>query len=88
MVVENIIKKALLIPQGQLRSEKFKHYHDILPFISTCNPHNPKLFPNGREIYGNLQILKTLGKTFANHKLIDCNREPSNLKRLLCSSSF
>ena len=54
MVVENIIKKALLIPQGQLRSEKLKHYHNILPFISTCNPHNPKVFPNGMEIYGNL----------------------------------
>ena len=41
------------------------------------------MFPKVREIYGNLQTSKTLGKIFANHKLIDCKREPSNLKRLL-----
>ena len=38
------------------------------------------MFPKVREIYGNLQTSKTLGKIFANHKLIDCKREPSNLK--------
>ena len=35
-----------------------------------------------REIYGNLQTSKTLGKIFAKHKLIDCKRQPSNLKML------
>ena len=41
-----------------------------------------------RETYGNLQTSKTLDKTFAKHKLIDCKRQPSNLKRLSCSSNF
>ena len=40
------------------------------------------------EIYGNLQTSKTLGKMFAKHKLIDCKRQSSNLKRLLCSSNI
>ena len=46
------------------------------------------VFPKVREIYRNLQTSKTLGKIFAKHKLIDCKRQPSNLKRLLCSSNF
>ena len=88
MVVEKGTEKALTIPQEQLRSEKIKKKDDILPFISTCNPNNPIVFPKLREIYGNLQTSKTLGKIFAKHKLIDCKRQPSNLKRLLCSSNF
>ena len=46
------------------------------------------MFPKVREVYGNLQISKTLGEIFTKHKLIDCKRQPSNLKRLLCSSKF
>ena len=41
-----------------------------------------------REIYRSLQTSKTEGKIFAKHKLIDFKRQPSNLKRLLCSSNF
>ena len=67
----------------QLRSEKVKKKDDILPFISTYNPNNSNVFPKVREIYRNLQTLKTLGKIFSKHKLIDCKRQPSNLKRLL-----
>ena len=88
MVVEKGIEKALAIPQKQLRSEKLKKKDDILPFISTYNPNNPNVFPKVREIYRNLQTSETLGKIFAKHKLIDCKRQPSNLKRLLCSSNI
>ena len=88
MVVEKGIGKALAIPQKQLRSEKLKKKDHILPFISTYNPYNPNVFPKVREIYRNLQTSKTLGKIFTQHKLIDCKRQPSNLKRLLCSSNF
>ena len=88
MVVEKGIEKALAIPQKQLRSEKLKKKDDILPFISTYNPNNPNVFPKVREIYRNLQTSKTLSEISAKHKLIDCKRQPSNLKRLLCSSNF
>ena len=88
VAVEIRIEKALAIPQYQLRSEKLKNNDDILPFITTYNPNNPNVFLKVREIYGNLQTSKTLGKIFAKHKLIDCKRQPSNLKRLLCSSDF
>ena len=88
MVVEKGIEKALAIPQEQLRSEKLKKEDTILPFISTYIPNNPNVFPKVRKICGNLQTSKTLGKIFTKHKLIDCKRQPSNLKRLLCSSNF
>ena len=63
MFVEKGIGKALAILQEQ---------DDILPFISTYDPNNPNVFPKVREIYGNLETSKTLGKIFAEHKLIDC----------------
>ena len=86
MVVEKETEKALAIPQKQLRSEKLKKKDDILPFISTYNPNNQNVFPKVRETYRNLQTSETLGKIFAKHRLIDCKSQPSNLKRLLCSS--
>ena len=70
------------------KSTKLKNYNNILPFVSTYNPKNSKKFPKVREIYGSLQTWKTLAKTFVKHKLIDCTRNPSNLKRLLSSSNF
>ena len=88
MVVEKGIEKAIAIPQEQLRSEKLRKKDGILPFISTHNPNNPNMFPKVREIYGNLQTSETLGKIFAKHKLIDCNRQPFNLKRLLFNQTF
>ena len=88
MVVEKRIEKALSITQEQLRSEKLKNKDDILPFISTYNPNNPNVFQKVREIYRNLLTSKTLGKIFTKLKIIDCKRQPSNLKRFLCSSNF
>ena len=88
MVAQKVIEKALATPQEQLRSKKLKKKDDILQFISTYNPNNPNVFLKVREIYTNLQTSKTLGKIFAKHKLIDRKKQPSNLKRLLCSSNF
>ena len=47
-----------------------------------------KVFLKVRVIYGNFQTSKTLDKIFAKHNLIDCKRQPSNFKRLFCSSNF
>ena len=88
MVVEKGIEKAPAIPQEQLRSEKLKKKDDILQFISIHNLNNLNLFRKVREIYRNFQTSKTLGNIFAKYKLIDFKRQPSNLKRLLCSSNF
>ena len=88
VVVEKGIEKALAISQEQLKSKKLKKKDDILPFIPTYNPNNSNAFPKVREIYGNLETSKNLGKIFAKHKLIDCKRQPSNLKRLSCSLNF
>ena len=84
MVVEKGIEKAPAVPQEQLRNEKLKKKDDILLFIPTYNPNNSNVFPKVTEIYGNLETLKTLSKIFAKYKWIDCKRQSSNLKRLLC----
>ena len=42
------------------------------------------MFLKVREIYRKLKTMQTLGK----QKLIDCKREPENLRRHLCSSFF
>ena len=88
MVVEKGNEKVFTIPQVQLRSEKLEMKDDVLPFISTNNPNNPKELPKVREIYRKIQTSKTLGKIFAKHKLIHSKRQSSNLKRLLFSSNF
>ena len=88
MVVEKGIEKALAIHQEKLKNEKLKNNDNILPFTSTYDPNNSKDFPKVREMYGNLRTLRNLGKIFAKHRLIDRKRQPSNLKRLLCSSNF
>ena len=67
LTVQKGIEKPFAVPQEQLRSEKLKS-NNILPFISTYNPNSSKVFPKVREIYGNIQTSKTLGKIFAKHK--------------------
>ena len=73
IVAKKGIEIALAIPQEQL-SAKLKKKDHILPFVSTYNPNNPNVFPKVREIYGNLQTSKTLGKLFAKHESTDCKR--------------
>ena len=46
------------------------------------------MFSKVREIHGNLETSKTLGKIFARHKLIDCKGQLCHLKRLSCPSNF
>ena len=79
MIVEKGIEKGLAIPQEQRRSEKLKNDDNILPF---------KCLLESKGNIWNLQTSKILGKIFGKHKLIDCKKQPSNLKRLLCSSNF
>ena len=82
------LRKRSQFPRNNLEVKNWKNKDDILPFISTYNPNNPNVFPKVREIYRNLQTSKNLGKIFTKHNVFDCKRQPSNLKRLLCSSNF
>ena len=68
--------------------DMFLYRPTVLPCMSTYSPNNPNVFPKVRELYGNLQTSKILGKIFAKQILTDCKRQPSNLKRLLCSSNL
>ena len=88
LVVKKGIEKALSFHQGQLRSEKRIKKDYILPFTSTYNPNSLNVFSKVKEIHGNLETSKTLGKIFAEHKLVNCKRQLRHLKRLSCSSNF
>ena len=57
IIVEKGTKKALAIPQKQLRSEKLKTNDDILPFISTYNPNNSNISKNKRNIWKPLKTI-------------------------------
>ena len=51
-VVTQGIKKALVVPSEVLLSEKTKEKKQVLSFISTYNPNNPKLFQLIRNLFG------------------------------------
>ena len=44
-IIKAGIKKALKIPQNEIRNVKEQEKKKILPFISTFNPNNPKALP-------------------------------------------
>ena len=85
MVFADRIEKT---PLDQLRIGKLKKKQWYFTIYITYNPDNWNVFPNIREIYGNLRTSKTLRKIFAKHNLIGYKRQPSHLKRLSFSSNF
>ena len=50
-IMTTVIKKALEIPQNELRKPKEKQIAYVLPYISTLNPNNPPVYKKSlREI--------------------------------------
>ena len=81
------ISKAVNIPQSELRKPKqSKKDENIVPFISTYNPNNPKIFNNIKTAFETLKTNKIPG--FANLQLIKSLRQAPNLKRMLTSAAF
>ena len=86
-IVEMGIKKALSIPQNELRQPKTKTTENILPFITTHNPNNPNIMPLIKSAFSTLKTNKVNGFT-SDLKLIHSRRQAPNLKRLLTKSEF
>ena len=81
------ISKAINIPQTELRKPKqSKKDENIVPFISTYNPNNPKIFNNIKAAFETLKTNKIPG--FTNLQLIKSLRQAPNLKRMLTSAAF
>lgn len=87
-LIETGIKKAREIPQQVLRQQKENNQKEIIPFISTFNPNNPKVFPIIKQSFNNFKYSKTLENVFRNKTLIHSTRQAPNLERILCKSKF
>ena len=85
-VIEAGIARALSIPQIELRQPKEHNSQDVLAFVTTYNPNNPKVFSNIQNTVKTLKNNRVKG--FENVKLIHGRRQAPNLKRLLTSSEF
>ena len=80
------IKKALEIPQTELRQPKNVEHKNNLTFVSTFNPNNPKIFNLVKS--GVNTLIENNVNGFKDIKLIHAKRQPPNLKRLLTQSLF
>ena len=81
-----VAEKLSQFPRSNFEVKNWKAKTTFYHFYLHHN--NPNVFLKIKETYGNLQSSKTFGKILAKRKLIDCKWQPSNLKRLLCSSNL
>ena len=80
------INKALSIPLQELRTPKTISNDNSLPFITTYNPNNPKVYEIIDKSAECLKRNKVHG--FENLKVIKSKREAPNLKRILTKAEF
>ena len=87
-IIKAGIKKALKIPQNELRNVKEQGKKKILPFISIFNPNNAKALPIIKQTLENIKTSHRMRNALKKVKLINCKRQAPNLGRILCKSSF
>ena len=86
-IIEAVIKKALSIPQEQLRQKSTKTSEHILPFISTHNPNNAQVFNIIKSSVDYLKASKAPGFN-KELKVIKSRRQAPNLKKILTKAEF
>ena len=84
-IITNGIKKALEIPQNEIKKPKEKQTDEFLPFISTFNPNNLPLY---NAIQNSVKVIKRNSvPEFKSIKHINSNQQqPPNLKKLLAKA--
>ena len=86
-VIEKGINMAVSIPQNKLREEKnILTQSPDLPFVSTYDKSNT--FQRAKDVYEVIQREPSLKPIFGETKLINCRRQPQNLKQILTRASF
>ena len=60
----------------------------VLWFISTYKPNNSSMFSKVEKMYASWKPQKLYAKPYTKHELINCKRQPSNLRRLLFFKIF
>ena len=87
-IINNGIQKAERQPHENLRKEKNKTDENLLTFITTYNPNNPNLFPIIKQSVEQLKSSETLRDKLNKKTLICCRKQPPNLERLLCKTTY
>ena len=87
-VIDSGIKRA--IEKGPFTTRIEKNRDDkIIPFISTYNPLNLNMYPIIRNRCEDLKKTSVrMRNIFSKHRVINCKRQPKNLKQILCRSKF
>ena len=86
LLIESGIKRALHIPQEELRQPKVFQNNNNLSFITTFNPNNPNSFDIAKKSIECLKQNNVNG--FQNISLLQSKRQPPNLKRILTKAEF
>ena len=89
-LIDNSISKSLKIDRSSLflTSDKKNNIDSVIPFVHTYNPRNMNILPAISHVNS---ILKNDDKTkeiFGDCTFINSKRQPRNLKRILCKSTF
>ena len=87
-VVNDAILKARGRSQHELRNPPPKDSNDVIPFVFTYNPRNPKIF---QRVIGCTSILNESAKMKAimeQKKIVPSKRQPPNLILILTKSKF
>ena len=82
----SLIKKALSIPQKDLRKPKKPSNENILPFITTFNPNNPNIYSTIKSLV--ICLKNSSVSAFHNINLIQSKRQPPNLKKRLTRAEY
>ena len=88
-LIKNCISKVLEIDQLELRKNNTeKEDQNLLVYVETYNPKNPKVFGKIKDIISFLSCSQMYQKVFESIKFIKSDRQPKNLGQLLQHSSI
>ena len=86
-IIKAGIKKALSIPQEQLRQKSSERTENMLPFISSCNPNNAQVFNIIKSSVDYLKANKVPGFS-TELKIIQSRHQAPNLRKILTKAEL
>ncbi|XP_062612861.1 uncharacterized protein LOC134274600 [Saccostrea cucullata] len=89
-IIEDGIKEAIKLNREYLINPTRSQTSDlkILPLVTTHNPRNKNITSTVRQLNNVLKTDEEMAKVLEKYKFINSKRQPRNLRRILCKSSF
>lgn len=89
-IIDDGIKKALALNRENLINPPENNTSDlkILPLVTTHNPNDINIIPVVRQLNNILQTDEKMSEVLKKYNFINSKRQPRNLRRILCKSSF